>query len=293
MNDQIREKETDIDTVLPPVAELVKGKPTYHRFIDLDGQEQVLDYRDVAQQDPYPIPLPIDREGYGTIEHSPQHWATGHGDWLNVCNALARYHSSKTERLFDFGCATGRFLRHVMLFSDLQAHGCDFAPANVDWVKRHLPGDMNVVLNTADPELPFPERHFDIVTAFSVFTHIDEGEKEWLEELKRVTKKSGLLYITIQNEASWKKVLGRPGMFAHLENAKFTVPSLTINEELFERPMPSDRIVFRKSEDHVYNSNVWHSTEYIHQHWSPHLEILDIANNAHTSFQSSVIARPK
>lgn len=293
MNDQLREKPTNIESVLPPVKELVVNKPAKHRYIDLDGIEHVLDFRELAGEDPYPIPMPVDREGYGSVEHSHQHWATGHGDWLNVKQAIARHMPNEPERLLDFGCATGRFLRHVMTFGNQEAHGCDFAPANVNWVKRHLPKEVRVKLNTAKPELPYDDAYFDVVTAFSVFTHIDQDENEWLSELKRVTKPDGLLYITIQNEASWQQVLTRPGALAHIRGAIMTPGNLQVSKEMFEEPMPADRLVIRKSDAPIYNCNVWQSSQYVYNNWSQQFEILKIADTAHTSYQSVVIAKPK
>ena len=292
MTEDFREKPTSIDTVLPCVAELCENKPAIHRYVNLEGEPQVLEFRDLAQQDPYPIPLPVDREGYGTIEHSAQHWATGHGDWLNVKSACEQFLDAAPKRLLDFGCATGRFLRHAMIFDNLETHGCDFAPANIEWVHRHLPPEMNVVLNTASPHLSYPDNFFDIVTAFSVFTHIDDGESEWLAELSRIIHPKGIAYITVQNEESWHLVPQRPGMYEHLEKANLVEGNLQVNKELFDSSMPQDRIVFRKSEAKVYNCNVWHSNKFVNENWARRFEILKIAANSHTSFQSVVIMRP-
>lgn len=291
MSEQYREKSTEIDSVLPPVAKLLEDKPSKHRFTDLDGNLQVLEFRELANEDPYPIPRPVDREGYGAIEFSHQHWATGHGDWLNVQDAMARYLPNKATRLLDFGCATGRFLRHVMTFGEIEAHGCDFAPANVNWVKRHLPKEMQVILNTANPGLPYDDDYFDVVTAFSVFTHIDERETQWLAELKRITKPDGLLYITIQNEATWDAVLEHPSALAHMQNASISPGDLTVTKELFEKPMPTNRLVVRKSDAPIYNCSVWHSSQYIRDNWSQQFEILKFADTAHNRYQSVVIAK--
>ncbi len=287
-----REKQTAIDAALPPIAVLAIGKPTVLRYVDLDGVAQTLDYRDLIDRDPWPIPMPIDREGYGSVDTSHQFWATGYGDWLNVRAAVQRYAvESKAGRLFDFGCASGRFLRHVLTFSELEPIGCDFAPANVDWVKRHLPDRVQVVLNSVEPKLPFPDNHFDVVTAFSVFTHIDSGDEQWLLELRRIVRPDGLLYVTIQNQAAWDKVIDRPGSLEHMRNANNVAGNLHVGEELFKRPMPSDRIVFRMSNANIYNCNVWLTDEYVRKHWSRHFGILQIAANAHTGFQSVVIMR--
>ncbi len=291
---QVRQKPTEVDHALPAVAILAEGKHTVLRYVDLEGIDRTLDYRELTRSDPYPIPMPVDREGYGTIEHSHQYWATGYGDWLNVNEALKRYcQIDRPKRLFDFGCATGRFLRHILLFSDLEPSGCDFAPANVDWMKQHLPETIKVILNTSEPGLPYPDHHFDVVTAFSVFTHIDADEEAWLLELRRITHPDGILYLTIHNQATWDKVIERPGSFDHMLHANSVAGNIPVTKELFCNPMPADRIVFRMSNANVYNCSVWFSNAHIEKKWTQHFHILQIANSAHTGFQSPVILRPK
>jgi len=296
MKQKVRNKNTDIDNVLPPVAELIKtAKHTKLIYTNLDGESCKFDYKDLVTLDPYPIPMPIDREGYGSIDNSHHHWATGYGDWLNVKTAIDRFgiKQANKNKLFDFGCASGRFLRHVDVFSDLEAHGCDFAPANVNWVKRHLSSKLEVIQNSADTSLPYDDGYFDVVTAFSVLTHIDEEEEDWLIELRRITHPEGLLYITTQNEAAWKLIPNRPGSLAHLKRANQLNKSIDITPEIFQKGLPEDRMVFHVSTDDVYNCNVWHTNNYIKNKWSKHFDILQIADNAHTGFQSPVIMRPK
>lgn len=291
---QMRQKLTSLDDVIPSIGELIgDAKHTVLHYVDLDGQAQKFDYGKVCVADNFPIPMPIDREGYGTIETSPNYWATGHGDWLNVCTAIERYCKQQPRRLFDFGCATGRFLRHVDLYSDCQAFGSDLAPANVNWVKRHLPASLNVIENSTNAKLPFENRFFDVVTAFSVFTHIDIDWEGWLAELIRITKPEGMLYITIQNQAAWDKVIDRPGALEHLMRANKIDGNLQVDEELFRGPMPEQRIVFRMSNDNVYNCNVWCTNQFVKEQWSKYADVLAIANNAHTGYQSVVMLRPK
>lgn len=295
----VRAKQSTLDKTLLPVSELVVDKPTVLRYVDLKGAEQELDYRHLTQYDPMPIPMPIDREGYGSVENSPHYWASGHGDWLNVSEAIERYvqlddKNNARLQLLDFGCATGRFLRHAWTFGSkkIDTWGCDFAPPNVQWAKKYLSPDIKIFLNTDVPHLPFPDEYFDVVTAFSVFTHIDMLEDAWLLELRRITNHNGILYLTIHNEATWKKVTTRPGSLTRMMRANDVPGNIEVSEELFKGPMPQDRLVLRMSNDNIYNSNVMFTSDYVHKNWSRYFEIMDIADNAHACFQSPVIMRP-
>ena len=170
-----------------------------------------------------------------------------------------------------------------MSFSELETYGSDLAPANVNWVRRHLPESLNVVENSTDANLPFDDHFFDVVTAFSVFTHIDIGWEDWLAELVRITNPNGLLYITIQNQAAWDKVVDRPGALEHLMRANNIAGNLHVDADIFNQPMPQERIVFRMSNDNVYNCNVWCTDQFVRDQWSKYADVLAIANNAHTA----------
>ena len=266
----VHTKPTNIKKILPPVGELLAElKHTNSNYLDLDGQQHKIDFRELAAADPYPIPLPVDREGYGTVASSPYYWASGHCDWLNVQTAMERHLKPRTGqpiRLLDFGCATCRFLRHPQVFGGekYDVWGCDFAVENINWNKTHFPSSIKTFLNNANPHLPFPDDYFDVITAFSVFTHIDQFEDAWLLELRRITQPGGLLYLTTQNDAMWKHYLDNPYSLEHLSRAnKIESNTIHVDEALFKSPMPESRLVFRMSNSQVYNCNVWHSDEYL------------------------------
>jgi SAM-dependent methyltransferase len=297
----IHEKATDIGNVLPSVAELVQDREeTLQAYRNLDGEIQQFDYRQVAAQDTYAMPMPVDREGYGTVASTPNFWATGHCDWMNVNEAIGRYlkvsKASRPLRLLDFGCASCRFLRHVAVFGgeNFDPWGCDFAVENVNWNKRHLPPSIKTFLNNANPHLPFPDGYFDVITAFSVFTHIDHFEDAWLLELRRITRPGGLLYLTVQNDSMWANSSSDEGYINHLSRAnKIEGNPIHVTPEIFDAPMPQDRLVFRMSKSSVYNCNVWHQDEYLQNNWGRYFKIHAIANQGHNNRQSPVMMSPR
>ena len=68
---------------------------------------------------------------------------------------------------------------------------------------------------------------------------------------------------------------------------------MEVSRELFDAPMPQERIVFRMSESDIYNCDVWMTNEYIQKKWGRYFDIHKIADNGHTSYQSPVILQPK
>jgi SAM-dependent methyltransferase len=57
------------------------------------------------------------------------------------------------------------------------------------------------------PHLPFEDNYFGLVYCGSVFTHITDLADAWFLEVRRVLRKGGLAYITIQDKISMQTLL--------------------------------------------------------------------------------------
>ena len=292
---QSREKPTRIKQTRPPVSTYLPDHPTLQPYIDLDGRPQTLEFGELIKQDSFPIPMPVDREGY-LPDHDHRYWASGHTDWLNVQSAINELGvgpqtGNQKIRLLDIGCATGRVLRHVNVFgSGFEAYGSDLAPANIAWMKRYLPAAIKATSNTTEARLDFPDNFFDVVTGFSFMPHLDEAELDWLQELNRVTHPNGILYLTIANDATWSIGAERESTFHHFNSVPGNQP---FSKSTFTQPLPEDRIVRKMSTRSVYNCFVWHRDAFIESVWGKSVNVCRIADRAHLDYQSVLLARPK
>jgi SAM-dependent methyltransferase len=107
------------------------------------------------------------------------------------------------RRVLDFGCGAGRTLRHFRTEAEnAEFHACDIDGASIAWLEAHLSPPFRVFQNSEEPRLPQPNGFFDVVYAFSVFTHLAESSADWLLELHRVLKPDGLLISTFLNEGA-------------------------------------------------------------------------------------------
>jgi SAM-dependent methyltransferase len=103
------------------------------------------------------------------------------------------------SRLLDFGCGWGRIIRYFA--KDVPAAGlcgCDVEPGMLDICRQlRVPGDLRV----SDPlpeRLPFDEP-FDLVYAYSVFTHLSErAHLACLEAIHRSMAPGGILVATVR-----------------------------------------------------------------------------------------------
>jgi SAM-dependent methyltransferase len=227
-----------------------------------------------ALRDFLPIPHRNNREGYSGDDHA-RYWLTGLEDYDKVVSAVDRA-SVNRGRLYDFGGSTGRVFRHFFCQDrSFEVWTSDFKVANFKWNQRHMPRELRVFLNGFYPALPLPDNHVDLITAFSVFTHIDELESPWLLELRRILKPGGLLYVTIHDEVYWEEM--SDFVLAAIRNSS-NGGAITSSS-----PFPGERTAFHFTEEGYYSCNVFHSHEYIRREWGRFFDILDIRPRDHQS----------
>ena len=157
--------------------------------------------------DTSPLPTVEQREGYYGPNHF-NYWASGLRDY---CQLLEWLEPNGVPRgtLLDIGCATGRLIRHAHAHTQTsfgEVIGCDINRAHVDWIGRYLPLTIKAFQNTSVPVLPLPDASVDVVTAFSVFTHIECFDTTWLMELRRILRHGGVAWLTIHGERTWRDI---------------------------------------------------------------------------------------
>ena len=164
------------------------------------------------------------------------------------------------KRMLDFGCGAGRFLRNILDWGETaEIHGSDLDQPMADWAAANLcPPIAGVEVNGFDPPLAYPDDHFDVVTAFSVFTHLGLNWAEWLLEVRRVLKPGGLLIASILDEAC---------------------------AEIFtEVPYEEDAVgmsIWAYANPTIPYVNVLHSHWWLREHWGRAFEILSIDSGSH------------
>lgn len=103
------------------------------------------------------------------------------------------------QHILDFGCGSGRVIRHLPQMTKASLFGVDYNSSLVGWCADNLPGDYRQ--NQLHPPLDFPDGHFDITYLLSVFTHLRiPTQREWLAELARVIRPGGLAMISFHDE---------------------------------------------------------------------------------------------
>ena len=114
------------------------------------------------------------------------------------------------KRILDFGCGAGRLLRQFTAEAEVaEFYGSDIDAEMIEWLQENLcPPVVAAEVNGEAPPLAFPDSHFDLVLATSVFTHISDQWSAWLLEMHRVLKPDGLLLATFLGRGMSMKLLG-------------------------------------------------------------------------------------
>lgn len=251
--------------------------------------------------DDHPLPAPAEREGYFATDDMA-YWLSGLADVLLLERLAAERGRplSAGQRVLDFGCASGRTLRHLLREPEgLDLHGTDIGVHNVAWIRERLPPAICAHQATILPRLPFEDASVDVIHAGSVFTHIDDRlEEATLLELRRVLHPEGFALLTVHPERDWAALCaGTDHWVAGLiHGAPHRLDPLgePVTPELLARlalAMPTPRMSFVRlgAGAEVNSTNVVHSDAWIAERWGRHFEIEQIVPRAHGVSQDGVV----
>ncbi|MFZ3169377.1 MAG: class I SAM-dependent methyltransferase [Candidatus Methanoperedens sp.] len=106
---------------------------------------------------------------------------------------------NKGSKILDFGCGWGRMTRFFL--RDLPGEdvwGVDVGLDMISQCHKHFrTGHFELVKPT--PPTTLPKASFDIIYAYSVFSHLNEEVSlAWIQELAQLLKPGGLLLVTTQ-----------------------------------------------------------------------------------------------
>lgn len=158
-----------------------------------------------------PTPPPELMEYREPAEH---HLRSGQRDVEGMLSALeeSQFQWGRCKRVLEFGCCNGRLTRWLEPFAEeREIWGVDIQAEKVMWAMENLGAPFRFATTTTVPHLPFPDGHFQLAYAGSIFTHLGELHVAWMAELLRVLSPGGFLYITLHDEIAIKTLFEEPG----------------------------------------------------------------------------------
>jgi len=108
--------------------------------------------------------------------------------------------------ILDYGCGWGRLIRLMYKFSGPdRIHGCDAWVTSLDLCREYGVQARLALCDEVPRDLPFDGPSFDLIYAFSVFTHLSERTSQAvITTLRRHVDLRGLLAVTIRPPEYWQ-----------------------------------------------------------------------------------------
>jgi SAM-dependent methyltransferase len=160
------------------------------------------------------------------------------GPQMREYEALARRIAAESPgRLLDWGCGWGQ-ITSLLQERGVDAHPFDYRPDEPEPGETPLERYPEITCTfSPDPvTLPFPNSSFDSVLSCGVLEHVQDPDRS-LEELRRVLRPGGYLYVTkLPNRLSYLEWLAkRMGLYYHGELEHDTLWSPRLARETISR----------------------------------------------------------
>lgn len=162
----------------------------------------------------------INYQKYYTESIETAKWLTDH---------FKKHIDLKEKRILDWGCGPGRIIRHLpnVIGGNCEYFGTDYNEKSIDWCSKNLP-NIQFNKNSLNAQLPYDDNLIDIIYGISIFTHLSEQlHYDWYNELYRVLKPNGILFLTTQGDNFMSKL-------TDLELSKYNKGELVIRGKVKE-----------------------------------------------------------
>ncbi len=144
------------------------------------------------------------------IESKPWDWSKNESSsWLvpsiEACYLSEAWKSKGFNKFLDLGCGLGRHSIYLGK-KGFEVNAVDLSDYGVNHLKKWAEEEqLNIDAQVCDMlNLPFEDNTFDCMIAYNVIYHTDtEGFIKALNEIKRVLKDNGELFITLISKNTW------------------------------------------------------------------------------------------
>jgi SAM-dependent methyltransferase len=137
--------------------------------------------------------------------------AVGRDSRATILDLLGDGWSFRGKRVLDFGCGSGKVMRHFLAeAAECELWGCDIDAPSIAWINAELNPPLRAFTNAEAPPLDVADGAFDLVWSISVFTHLTDHWAGWLAELHRVLAPDGLAIVSFLGGAMYEVWTGEP-----------------------------------------------------------------------------------
>jgi len=153
----------------------------------------------VTRRAPLPPEVLIRRVGWDLHSRHPAevYEERGREQWRLVKSLLPQGWTLEGRRVLDFGSGAGRIVRHALAEEPGADYwACDIDARSIAWMQAHL-SPLHAFQADEWPPTHLADGQFDLIFAFSVFTHLVDSWSAWLLELRRILAADGVMIVTV------------------------------------------------------------------------------------------------
>lgn len=183
------------------MSEIQRLRKTLSQVVFAD-EISLVEPGEVEGENGVPVPADFLRYLVAGTDHLQWFIASGKLGAQTLVDALAKERRplGSFNRILDFGCGCGRVLRHLRGLTKAEIWGTDSNPRAIQWCDKYL-DFARFKVNLLEPPLPFQDGAFDLVYAFSVFTHLPEPlQARWMDEMHRILAPGGYLIVSFHGD---------------------------------------------------------------------------------------------
>jgi SAM-dependent methyltransferase len=192
--------------------------------------------------------------------------------------------------ILDFGCGWGRVVRFFA--KDVRAEnlfGVDIAAMGIDTCNSTILGNFRLI--SRYPPVDFPDGSFDIIYAWSVFSHLPEAlHIEWLNEFSRLVRPSGLVILSTLPRSFIHecKRLKTEGMFNHpwQRAAAESFDDFDVALAAYDQ----GQFLFSPKPQEEYGMALIPQA-YVQKHWTRYFDLCEFITNPPGLAQSLIVSR--
>ncbi len=206
---------------------------------------------------------------------------------------------NQNTRVLDFGCGWGRIIRCFL--KDCRASnlwGIDVDPDLLAVCKETMPQCNFSVVQPLAPT-SFQDRSFDLITAYSVFSHLAEhASLSWIKEFSRLLSPGGVIVVTTEgrdfielcrslrgreHEFGWYNALANSFVDPDAAYAAYDAGQYLYSGTGGGAVRPAD-----------FYGEALIPKGYVETHWTPYLNLVDFVDNRSVLTQALIVMqKPK
>jgi SAM-dependent methyltransferase len=220
------------------------------------------------------------------------------GFYQLVKELLARHHRGAARSILEFGCGWGRIIRLFIREAEpQQLWGIDCMAPAIEICQATNP---HATFRRVDPFPPsgLTPASFDLVYAFSVFSHLsEEAHARWLAEFKTILRPGGLLVLTTRPR---EFILMCAELRARQEErnwAQGTVLAFQDTEEALRRYDRGEYVYEPMGGGDVLDKSFFGETciprAYVERHWTRDFDFVDYIDDRSRCLQNVAVVRKR